>query len=125
MPTLTIADLPLLTATGGTTRVSPASTTPTTSTTSVAASRSPAADGPSRAELVSALSQVGRAAGSCGERSGPVRVIVSFANSGVAKSIRVSGENLARETRSCLIAAASRARISPFSGDPVTVSKTL
>lgn len=122
LPTMTIADLPLLGATDGVPRTGiPRGVSPDP----VRALGTASSSGPSRAELVSALSQVGRAAGSCGERVGPVRVIISFASSGVARSIRVSGSNLARETRSCLIAAASRARISPFAGDPVTVSKTL
>jgi hypothetical protein len=80
---------------------------------------------PSRSELVGALSQVARAASGCGERGGPVRVVISFANSGVARSIRVSGQDLPSSTRSCIIGAASRARVSAFSGDPVTVGKTL
>jgi hypothetical protein len=80
---------------------------------------------PSRTDLVAALSQVARASSGCGERGGPVRVVVSFAGSGVARSIQVSGSDLPAATRSCIIAAASRARVGAFSGDPVTVSKAL
>jgi hypothetical protein len=50
---------------------------------------------------------------------------MSFAGSGVARSIQVSGSDLPAPTRSCIIAAASRARVPAFSGDPVTVTKTL
>lgn len=81
---------------------------------------------PSRSDLVAAMSQVARASSGCGERGdGPVRVVVSFASSGVARSIQVSGPDLPAATRSCIIGAASRARVGAFSGDPVTVSKAL
>jgi hypothetical protein len=82
-------------------------------------------DGPSRAELVGALSRVAGAASGCGERGGPVRLVVTFTNSGVARSIQVSGADLPAATRACIISAASRARVGAFSGEPVTVSKTL
>lgn len=81
--------------------------------------------GPSRADLVGALSRVAGAASGCGERGGAVRVVISFASSGVARSIQVSGKDLPAQTRSCIIGAASRARVPAFDGDPVTVSKTL
>jgi hypothetical protein len=81
--------------------------------------------GPSRADLIGALGRVAGAAGGCGERGGAVRVVISFAPSGVARSIQVSGKDLPSQTRSCIIGAASRARVPAFSGDPVTVSKTL
>jgi hypothetical protein len=82
-------------------------------------------DGPSRTELVGALSRVAGAASGCGERGGPVRLVMTFTNSGVARSIQVSGPDLPAATRSCIIGAASRARIGAFSGAAVTVSKTL
>lgn len=91
----------------------------------VAHSASSSGGGPSRSELVAALTQVARAASGCGERGGPVRVVMSFANSGVARSIQVSGADLPAATRSCMIGAASRARVPAFTGDPVTVAKTL
>lgn len=82
-------------------------------------------DGPTRAELMAALNRVASVASSCGERDGPVRVTIAFAPSGVARSIQVSGKELPSQVRSCIIGAASRARVASFSGDPVTVSKTL
>jgi hypothetical protein len=121
IPTVSIADLPLVGARGVTALAShpvasraAARTTPTSSN-----------GRPSRSALVEALSQVARAASGCGERGGPVRVTVSFANSGVARSIQVSGADLPAETRSCIIGAASRARVPAFEGDPLTVAKTL
>ena len=122
IPTVAIADLPLVGATS-------AVAAPGTTTLARAGVRHPrstnASGGPSRAELLGALSQVAQAGSSCGERGGPVRVVVSFASSGVARSIQVSGADLPAPTRSCLIRAASRARVAAFSGEPVTVAKTL
>jgi hypothetical protein len=122
IPTVAVADLPLVGATSAAS--THAATAPTRGTTSHSRSTS-AGGGPTRSELVGALSQVARAASSCGERGGPVRVVVSFANSGVARSIQVSGADLPSTTRSCIIGAASRARVAAFSGDPVTVAKSL
>lgn len=119
IPTVSVADLPLAGVLG--------------SSASAHAGRSPAragvssanGEGPPRSALVGALGQVAQAAQGCGERGGPVRVVMSFANSGVARSIQVSGPDLPAATRSCIIGAASRARVPAFSGDPITVSKTL
>jgi hypothetical protein len=118
IPTVNVADLPLLGSVGN-------SAAHSTTGRAAAHSAQRGAAGPGRAELVAALSQVARAASGCGERGGPVRVVVTFANSGVARSIRVSGEDLPGPTRSCIIGAASRARVTAFSGEPVSVGKTL
>ena len=120
IPTVSIADLPLVGA-KSTSTVEPRGGGSRGSTRPARSS----SDGPSRSELVGALSRVAGAASGCGERGGPVRVVVTFANSGVARSIQVSGADLPAPTRSCIIGAASRARIPAFSGEPVTVSKTL
>jgi hypothetical protein len=80
---------------------------------------------PTRASLIAALSGVADAAAGCGEREGPVKVLLTFGPSGVASSIQVSGKDLSSDTRSCIARAASRARVPAFEGDPVTVSKTL
>jgi hypothetical protein len=121
IPTVSIADLPLVGQRGTST---PASHV--LASRGSARSQATSSDGrPSRAALQEALGQVARAASGCGERGGPVRVTLSFANSGVARSIQVSGTDLPAATRSCMISAASRARVPAFSGDPVTVAKTL
>jgi len=142
IPTVAVADLPL--ASRGSTasashETSSASVSHTLSSASApqavsrAARSAPAAapepvalpTAPSRADLLAAMAQVSRASSGCGERGGPVRVVMSFASSGVARSIQVSGSDLPASTRSCIISAASRARVGAFSGDPVTVSKAL
>jgi hypothetical protein len=125
IPTIAVSDLPLVgaaSAVSGTRNNAPSHVA-----SSHTGSRSTSANsgGPSRSDLVAALSQVARASGSCGERGGPVRVVVSFTNSGVARSIQVSGADLPAATRSCIIGAASRARVGAFTGDLVTVAKTL
>jgi hypothetical protein len=124
IPTVSVADLPLAGSKGATVLASHA-VAARSSAGRVASNSGGSSDRPSRSSLVEALSQVGRAASGCGERGGPVRVTVTFANSGVARSIQVSGADLPGPTRSCMIGAASRARVPAFSGDPVTVTKTL
>jgi hypothetical protein len=122
MPTVSVTDLPLLGGSHATATSKSSGTRGSRGGSRAVASRD---GGPSRSDLVAALSQVASAASGCGERGGPVRVVVSFASSGVARSIQVSGADLPPATRSCMIGAASRARVPAFSGDPVTVSKTL
>jgi hypothetical protein len=118
IPLVALADLPLLGA--------PAKTTAASGRSGPSRHQSSSsASAPSRSALLGALSRVAGAASGCGERGGAVRVVISFANSGVARSIQVSGKDLPAQTRSCIIAAASRARVPAFDGDPVTVSKTL
>jgi hypothetical protein len=120
IPQVALTDLPVL---GGKGWVAATAADRPATTRSVSATSS--ADGPSRSALVSALSRVAGIANGCGERGGPVRVVITFAGSGVARSIKVSGADLPASTRSCIIGAASRARVPAFTGEPVTVAKTL
>lgn len=122
IPTVSVADLPLVGAKGAGAAVSHAVAGRTAARSAVETSSK---GRPSRTALMEALSQVARAASSCGERGGPVRVTLSFANSGVARSVHVSGPDLPSTTRSCMIGAASRARVPAFEGEPITVTKTL
>lgn len=121
IPTVSLADLPVVGSRGA--AASEAHAAGSGSRRGRASASS--SGGPSRSELVAALSRVAGAASGCGERGGPVRVVMSFSNSGVARSISVSGANLPAATRSCIISAASRARVPAFTGDPVTVAKSL
>lgn len=118
IPTVSVLDLPLAGNVG-------TSSVGSRSASVGAAARSMSRGGPSRGDLLQALGRVAGAASGCGERPGPVRLIMSFAQSGVARSIQVTGAGLPAQTRSCIIAAASRARVPAFGGEPVTVSKTL
>ena len=125
IPTIAVADLPLAGAKAASAAVLTSTIGGSNKAARSSVSGSSSNGRPSRSDLVAALGQVARAASSCGERGGPVRVVVSFANSGVARSVQVSGTDLPSTTRSCMIGAASRARVPAFSGDPVTVSKSL
>jgi hypothetical protein len=123
--TVSVADLPLAGRGGAVTNTDSRAAAPSSAGSRRGRAATDTSSGPSRADLVGALSQVASAASGCGERGGPVRVVMSFAPTGVARSIQVSGADLPAQTRSCIIGAASRARVPAFSGDPVTVSKTL
>gem|GEM_PF-1134491 len=83
-----------------------------------------ASAGPSRAALSRALAFAAAAARSCG--TGPVtaQVVVTFAPSGVARSIHFTAAPPVA-LRSCVLNAVARTHLAPFSGEPVTVSKTL
>ena len=78
-----------------------------------------------RAQLARALGNAARAAQSCG--SGPVntQIVATFAPSGVARAIHFGAGAPPAALRSCVLNAVARARISPFEGEPVIVSKTL
>ncbi|MEO8916334.1 MAG: hypothetical protein ABI488_02845 [Polyangiaceae bacterium] len=78
-----------------------------------------------RAQLARALGNASVAAQSCG--SGPVntQVVATFAPSGVARAVHFAAGAPPMALRSCVLNAVARARISPFEGEPVTVSKTL
>ena len=89
-----------------------------------AGARSPRLSG-MRGELARALGNAARAAQSCGEGPVNTQVVATFAPSGVARSIHFGAGAPPAGMRSCVLIAVARARISPFEGDPVTVSKTL
>jgi hypothetical protein len=89
------------------------------------ASRSAASSlGPDRAGLARALGGAAAAARSCG--AGPVtaQVLVTFGPSGVARNIHFTTAPPVA-MRSCVLNAVARTRIAPYTGDLVTVSKTL
>jgi hypothetical protein len=80
--------------------------------------------GPDRASFARALSGAASAARNCGDGPVNARVMVTFAPSGVARSIHfVVPPPVA--LRSCVLSAVARSRVTPFEGDPVTVSKSM
>jgi hypothetical protein len=115
IPVVAVGDLPILRGSGA----------PGAGRGGTARAEARGAEGPSRAALVNALSRVAASASACGPREGAVRVVMTFAPSGVARSIKVSGQGLPGGTRSCIVAAAARARVPAFQGEPITVGKTL
>jgi hypothetical protein len=77
----------------------------------------------------SALASAAGAASGCrkeGDPAGAATVVVTFAPSGRVTSANISGPPFAgTKTGGCIAAAMRSARVPPFSGDHVTVSKTV
>ena len=80
--------------------------------------------GPNRASLARALGAAAAAARHCGDGPVSAQVVVTFAPSGVARDIHFTSPPPIA-LRSCVLNALARARLAPFQGEPVTVSKTL
>lgn len=82
-----------------------------------------------RAAALSALTSAAGAASACrqeGDPSGTAAVIVTFAPSGRVTSATVNGPPFAgTKTGGCIASTMRRAKIPPFSGDAVTVSRTV
>ena len=78
-----------------------------------------------RGELAQAMAGAARSAMNCG--SGPVRtqIVATFAPSGVPRAVQFGASPPPRALRSCMLSAVARTRVSPFVGEPVTVSKSL
>lgn len=85
-----------------------------------------AAPGPAdRAELSRALSRAAASARNCGEGPVHAQVVATYAPSGVPSSVHFGGSAPPAGMRSCVLSAVARTRVTPFVGDPVTVSKSL
>jgi hypothetical protein len=78
-----------------------------------------------RAELARALARAGAAARNCGEGPVQVQIVATYAPSGVPSSVHFGGSSPPAAMRSCVLSAVARTRVTPFLGDPVTVSKSL
>jgi hypothetical protein len=78
-----------------------------------------------RAELARALARAGAAARSCGEGPVQAQIVATFAPSGVPSSVHFGAAAPPAALRSCVLSAVARTRVTPFVGDPVTVSKSL
>jgi len=82
-----------------------------------------------RAAAAAALSSTAAQASSCrkdGDPSGVASVVITFAPSGRVTSATISGPPFAgTPTGGCIAAALRKARVPPFEGDRVTVSKTI
>lgn len=82
-----------------------------------------------RAAAAAALSSTAAQASACrkeGDPSGVASVVITFAPSGRVTSANISGPPFAgTATGGCIAAALRKARVPPFEGDRVTVSKTI
>lgn len=78
-----------------------------------------------RAAFAGAMGRAAAAARSCG--AGPVqtRVVATFAPSGVPNAVHFAASPPPASLRGCILSAVARARVSPFDGEPVTVSKNI
>ena len=80
--------------------------------------------GPDRGKIARALAAAAGAAADCGV-GGSARVVATFGPSGVVRRAAFEGPLPELTDRSCVLRAISRARIPAFSGDPITVRKTV
>lgn len=82
-----------------------------------------------RAAAAAALTSAASAASTCrkdGDPSGTASVVITFAPSGRVTSANIGGPPFAgTPTGGCIAAALRKARVPPFEGDRVTVSKTI
>ena len=85
-----------------------------------------AAPGPAdRAELSRALSRAAASARNCGEGPVHAQIVATYAPSGVPSSVHFGSSAPPAAMRSCVLSAVARTRVTPFVGEPVTVSKSL
>jgi hypothetical protein len=82
-------------------------------------------NGGGRNDFARAMAQAAHSAQGCGEGPVHTQVVATFAPSGVPSSVHFGSAPPPAALRSCVLSAVARARVSPFEGDPVTVSKTL
>jgi len=78
-----------------------------------------------RAELARALARAGASARNCGEGPVQAQIVATFAPSGVPSSVHFGAASPPAGLRSCILSAVARSRVTPFIGEPVTVSKNL
>jgi hypothetical protein len=106
----------------------PASSPAGASASGVSASFAAAAgtsEGVDAGALGRAMTLAGRVAKSCGPGPVSAQIVATFAPSGSMRSVHFGAGAPPVELRSCVLRAMSRARVKPFQGGPVTVSKTL
>ncbi len=80
---------------------------------------------PDRAAVAQALARVSGAARSCGQGPQKGRVAVTFAPSGVVRSVQLAQAFADKAVGACVLRAMGRARVPAFSGDPVVVKKSV
>jgi predicted Zn finger-like uncharacterized protein len=105
----------------------PAAATATATATPAAPSPSPDLAAFDKNAAVAALGAAAANAGGCKKPDGPTgsgKVSVTFAPSGRATATSVAGELAGTEVGGCVARLFRSAKVPPFSGDPVTVSKS-
>lgn len=76
-------------------------------------------------EIARAVAQAARAATACGMSPQSGRVAITFSPSGAVRSVQMEEAFAEREVGACVLRAMGRARVTAFSGEPVTVRKSL
>lgn len=84
-----------------------------------------ASGGPDLKEISKAVSSAARAASSCGASPQSGRVAITFSPSGAVRSVQMEQQYDERDVGSCVLRAMGRVKVSAFSGDPVTVRKSV
>ncbi|MEI9951788.1 MAG: hypothetical protein WDO74_23110 [Pseudomonadota bacterium] len=78
-----------------------------------------------RGELARALARAGASARNCGDGPVHAQIVATYAPSGVPSSVHFGASAPPASMRSCVLSAVARTRVTPFVGEPVTVSKSL
>lgn len=81
--------------------------------------------GPDRESMAKALSLASASASTCSDGPERGRVAVTFSASGSVQGVRLIQPFADASVNSCVLRAMGRAHVTPFSGDSVTVTKTL
>jgi hypothetical protein len=80
---------------------------------------------PDRESMAKALSLASASASTCSDGPEKGRVAVTFSPSGSVQGVRLVQSFGDASINSCVLRAMGRAHVTPFSGDPITVTKTL
>jgi hypothetical protein len=82
-------------------------------------------DGPDLKAIATAVGTAARAATSCGASPQSGRVAITFSPSGAVRSVQMEQQYDERDVGACVLRAMGRAKVAAFTGDPVTVRKSV
>jgi len=82
-------------------------------------------EGPDLKAISRAVGNAARSATSCGESPQSGRVAITFSTSGAVRSVQMEEPFAERDVGACVLRAMGRARVSAFTGEPVTVRKAV
>ncbi len=86
---------------------------------------SKASEGADLKAISRAVGNAARSAASCGESPQSGRVAITFSPSGAVRSVQMEEPFAERDVGACVLRAMGRAKVSAFTGDPVTVRKSV
>ncbi len=84
-----------------------------------------ASEGADLKAISRAVGNAARSATSCGESPQSGRVAITFSPSGAVRSVQMEEAYAERDVGACVLRAMGRAKVSAFTGDPVTVRKSV